>query len=39
MEQLEEAGIIGPINGSNTREVLISSEEELEEFLNKELDI
>lgn len=38
MEQLEEAGIIGPINGSNTREVLISSEEELDKLLNEELD-
>ncbi len=38
IDQLEYAGIIGSFNGSNTREVLIASEHELDEFLNKELD-
>jgi hypothetical protein len=38
MDQLEEAGIICPFNGSNTREVLIASEEELDKLLNEELD-
>ncbi|MEO6695750.1 MAG: DNA translocase FtsK 4TM domain-containing protein [Ignavibacteria bacterium] len=30
VDQLEEAGIVGPKNGSNAREVLISDEEELD---------
>jgi hypothetical protein len=38
MDQLEEAGIICPFNGSNTRDVLILSEKELNELLHKELD-
>lgn len=33
VDQLEEAGIVGPKNGSNAREVLVSDEEELENFL------
>jgi DNA segregation ATPase FtsK/SpoIIIE-like protein len=38
IDQLEASGVIGSFNGSQTRKVLISSEEELEELLNKELD-
>ncbi len=33
VDQLEEAGIVGPKNGSNAREVLVSDEEELENYL------
>ena len=33
MEQLEKAGIVGPLRGSKPREVLISNEEALEEIL------
>ncbi|MBS1518618.1 MAG: DNA translocase FtsK [Bacteroidetes bacterium] len=33
VDQLEEAGIVGPKNGSNARDVLITDEEELMEFL------
>ena len=33
VDQLEEAGIVGPKNGANAREVLISDEEELENYL------
>ncbi len=29
VDQLEEAGIVGPKNGSNAREVLVTDEEEL----------
>lgn len=33
VDQLEEAGIVGPKNGSNAREVLIADESELENYL------
>ncbi|MBK8981570.1 MAG: DNA translocase FtsK [Ignavibacteria bacterium] len=33
VDQLEEAGIVGPKNGSNARDVLITSEEDLMEYL------
>jgi len=33
MEQLEKAGIVGPLRGSKPREVLISNEQALEEIL------
>jgi len=33
VDQLEEAGIVGPKNGSNAREVLIADEEELDNIL------
>ncbi len=33
VDQLEEAGIVGPKNGANAREVLVSDEEELENYL------
>lgn len=33
VDQLEEAGIVGPKNGSNAREVLVTDEEELEHYL------
>lgn len=33
VDQLEEAGIVGPKNGANAREVLISDENELENYL------
>ena len=33
VDQLEEAGIVGPKNGSNAREVLVTDEEELENYL------
>ena len=33
VDQLEEAGIVGPKNGSNAREVLVLDEEELENYL------
>lgn len=33
VDQLEEAGIVGPKNGANAREVLISDEDELENYL------
>ena len=33
VDQLEEAGIVGPKNGSNAREILVSDEDELENFL------
>ena len=35
MDQLEEAGIVGPPRGSNPRELLISSQEMLDDFLKK----
>ncbi len=33
MDQLEEAGIVGPVNGSKPREVYVQSEIELEQIL------
>lgn len=33
VDQLEEAGIVGPKNGSNAREVLVMDEDELENYL------
>ncbi|HMS65855.1 MAG TPA: DNA translocase FtsK [Ignavibacteria bacterium] len=33
VDQLEEAGIVGPKNGSNAREVLVTDENELEHYL------
>jgi len=33
VDQLEEAGIVGPKNGANAREVLVSDEAELENYL------
>ncbi|MGB3017009.1 MAG: DNA translocase FtsK [Ignavibacteria bacterium] len=33
VDQLEEAGIVGPKNGANAREVLVVDEEELENYL------
>jgi DNA segregation ATPase FtsK/SpoIIIE-like protein len=38
IDQLEASGIIGSFNGSQTRNVLISSEIELNQLLNKEID-
>ena len=35
MEQLEKAGIVGILQGSNPRDVLVSSEQELEDILNQ----
>ena len=35
MDQLEEAGIVGPNLGSKAREVLFSNEMELEDYLRK----
>ncbi len=34
VDQLEEAGIVGPFNGTKAREVLVESEEELERLLS-----
>jgi S-DNA-T family DNA segregation ATPase FtsK/SpoIIIE len=34
MDQLEEAGIVGPNLGSKAREVLYNNETDLERFLN-----
>jgi S-DNA-T family DNA segregation ATPase FtsK/SpoIIIE len=36
MDQLEDAGIVGPNLGSKPRDVYVKSEAELEQFLNKE---
>ncbi|MFB6247107.1 MAG: DNA translocase FtsK 4TM domain-containing protein [Salinibacter sp.] len=36
VDQLEEAGIVGPHNGTKAREVLVESEEELERLLKGE---
>lgn len=36
IDQLEQAGIVGPHEGSKAREVLIPTEYELEQFLNQE---
>jgi S-DNA-T family DNA segregation ATPase FtsK/SpoIIIE len=36
VDQLEEAGIVGPHNGTKAREVLVDSEEELERLLKGE---
>ena len=36
VDQLEEAGIVGPFNGTKAREVLVDSEEELERLLSGE---
>ena len=35
MDQLEAAGIVGPNQGSKTRDVLIKTEADLQDFLNK----
>jgi S-DNA-T family DNA segregation ATPase FtsK/SpoIIIE len=35
MDQLEEAGIVGPPKGSSPRELLVSSQEMLDDFLRK----
>ena len=35
MDQLEEAGIVGPVNGSKPREVYVQSETELEKILEQ----
>ncbi|HNP53639.1 MAG TPA: DNA translocase FtsK, partial [Ferruginibacter sp.] len=37
MDQLEAAGIVGPNQGSKTRDVLIKTEHELEQFLSEHL--
>ena len=37
MDQLEAAGIVGPNQGSKTRDVLIKTEMELEQYLNDKL--
>jgi S-DNA-T family DNA segregation ATPase FtsK/SpoIIIE len=34
MDQLEDAGIVGPNQGSKAREVLFKTEMELQEFLD-----
>ena len=34
VDQLEEAGIVGPFNGTKAREVLVEDEEELDELLH-----
>ena len=34
VDQLEEAGIVGPFNGTKAREVLVDDEEELDELLH-----
>ncbi len=36
VDQLEEAGIVGPFNGTKAREVLVDSEEELDRLLQGE---
>lgn len=36
VDQLEEAGIVGPFNGTKAREVLVDSEEELDRLLEGE---
>jgi S-DNA-T family DNA segregation ATPase FtsK/SpoIIIE len=36
VDQLEEAGIVGPHNGTKAREVLVDSEEELDRLLKGE---
>ncbi len=36
VDQLEEAGIVGPFVGTKARDVLVDSEEELEELLNED---
>ena len=36
VDQLEEAGIVGPFNGTKAREVLVEDEEELDELLHGE---
>ena len=33
MDQLEEVGIVGPVNGSKPREVYVQTEMELEQIL------
>jgi len=33
VDELESAGIVGPFDGSKAREVLVESEEELEQYL------
>ena len=35
MDQLEEAGIVGPVNGSKPREVYVQSEIELQQILDQ----
>lgn len=35
MDQLERSGIVGPTNGSKPREVLVHTEADLEQFLNR----
>jgi S-DNA-T family DNA segregation ATPase FtsK/SpoIIIE len=35
MDQLEAAGIVGPNQGSKVRDVLIKTEEELQQYLNQ----
>ncbi|MCZ2417223.1 MAG: hypothetical protein LC132_06680 [Burkholderiales bacterium] len=35
MDQLEQAGIVGPPRGSNPRELLVSSLDMLEDILSK----
>lgn len=37
MDQLEAAGIVGPNQGSKTRDVLIKTESELQQYLNENL--
>jgi len=38
VDQLEEAGIVGPFNGTKAREVLVDSEDELERLLSGDDD-
>jgi len=38
VDQLEEAGIVGPFNGTKAREVLVENEEELDDLLHGEDD-
>ncbi len=35
MDQMEEAGIVGPVNGSKPRDILVPDEYSLEQLLNK----